>query len=106
LIVVFTEFIDSVTAEFLVEALGLLARKHMVLFVTMPDPLLIHLRGSTPTNFEELSKAVIADGFARERAIVLEKAARLGVQTIDVAPRSLSSAILNRYLTIKQRGLL
>jgi uncharacterized protein (DUF58 family) len=106
LIVIFTEFIDTITAEFLIEALGLLARKHMVVFVTMPDPLLGNLRNAPPNGFEDLAKAVIADGFARERAIVLERAVRLGIQTIDVPPKELSSAILNRYLIIKQRGLL
>ncbi|MDR1488037.1 MAG: DUF58 domain-containing protein [Deltaproteobacteria bacterium] len=106
LIVIFTEFIDTVTADFLVEALGLLARKHMVFFVTMPDPLLTKLKNQNPIGFEHISKSVIADGFARERSIVLEKAVRLGVHTIDVPPSALTSAILNRYLTIKQRGLL
>jgi len=37
---------------------------------------------------------------------VLEKLERLGVHCIDVPATELSTALLNRYLMIKQRGLL
>ncbi|MDR1656319.1 MAG: DUF58 domain-containing protein [Deltaproteobacteria bacterium] len=106
MIVVFTEFIDTITASFLVESLGLLARKHIVVFVTMPDPLLLRLTTQKPGSLYNLAQSVIADGFYRERAIVLEQAARLGVMCVDVPPKAMGTAILNRYLTIKQRGLL
>jgi uncharacterized protein (DUF58 family) len=106
LIVIFTEFIDSITAEFLIEGLALLAKRHMVLFVTMPDAALIGLRNRKPESFIDMAGSIIADNFVRERAIVLERTARLGVFAIDAPPKSLSTAILNRYLIIKQRGLL
>ena len=106
LVIVFTEFIDQVSAEFLVEGLALLAKKHMVIFVTTPDPLLGNLRDAYPRTVKDLASAVIADGFQRDRAIVLQKAARQGVHCIDVPPAALSTAILNRYLIVKQRGLL
>ncbi|MDR2300773.1 MAG: DUF58 domain-containing protein [Deltaproteobacteria bacterium] len=106
LIIFFTEFIDFISAEFMVDALGLLAKKHSVIFVCTPDPLLGNLRDKEPSSLLDLSSSVIADSFIRDRAIVLERVTRLGVQAIDAPPKALSSAILNRYLAIKQRGLL
>ncbi|MDR1110681.1 MAG: DUF58 domain-containing protein [Deltaproteobacteria bacterium] len=106
LVVVFTEFIDVISAEFLVEGLGFLARRHTVVFVSTPDPVLAGLRDRAPSSLEDLAGSVISDGFARDRAIVLERVARLGIQAIDVPPAALGAAVLNRYLAIKQRGIL
>jgi uncharacterized protein (DUF58 family) len=106
LIIIFTEFIDTITASFLIEGLSLLAKKHMIIFVTMPDPLLTHLRDDKPETIDDLAAAVVAEGFQRDRAIVLEKVARLGAFCVDLPPRAMGPAILNRYLLIKQRGLL
>ena len=38
--------------------------------------------------------------------VVLERLARLGVHCLEVPPRGLAVALVNRYLTIKARGLL
>ena len=106
LIVLFTEFIDSISAELLLESLQLLAKRHVVVFVTMRDPLLARMQAAPPDNFPAVAEAVLAADFLRERSIVLERVARLGVHCLDVPAREVSSAVLNRYLFIKQRGLL
>jgi uncharacterized protein (DUF58 family) len=106
LIIFFTEFIDVISAEFMIEALESLAKKHSVFFVCTPDPLLENLKDKEPISALDLSSSVIADTFIRDRAIVLERVTRLGVQAIDAPPKALSVAILNKYLAIKQRGLL
>lgn len=106
LVILFTEFVDTISAELLLESLQLTVRQHVVVFVTMRDPMLARLTEASPRGFSEVAKAVIAEDFQRERSIVLERVARLGVHCLDVPPRGLSSALLSRYLMIKQRGLL
>ena len=106
LVVVFTEFVDAVSAELLLESLQLMARKHAVIFVTFRDPLLAGLADAPPENFHSAAQSVLADNFLRERTVVLERVARLGVHCVDTPARELSGALLNRYLMIKQRGLL
>lgn len=106
LVVLFTEFIDTISAELLIESLQLMVRKHVVIFVTMRDPMLTSLQDARPQNFSNVSEAVIANDFLRERAIVLERVARMSVHCLDVPAGGLSAALLNRYLMIKQRGLL
>jgi uncharacterized protein (DUF58 family) len=106
LIVLFTEFSDAVAATLLLESLEILARKHMVVFVTSPGPLLESLRDNNPDSLDSLAQAVIADSFIKERSIVLERLTRLGVQTLDAPPGHLGPGLLNKYLMIKQRDLL
>ena len=106
LIILFTEFVDSISAELLIESLQLLSRKHLVVFVTLRDPGLTRLQEAPPHEFTRVAQAVIAADFLRERSIVLERVARLGIHCLDTSVENLSPALLNRYLMIKQRGLL
>jgi uncharacterized protein (DUF58 family) len=106
LVILFTEFIDDINAELLVESLALLTRRHMVVFVTIADPLLLRLKNQKPNNFNDLASTVIADNFSINRHIVLERISRLGVNCLDVPAQDITSTLINRYLLIKQRGLL
>jgi len=106
LVLLFTEFVDSIAAELLLESLQIMVKRHVVLFVTLRDPMLTGLQEAPPADFYQAAEAVISDDFLKERAIVLEKAARLGVHCLDTSVKNLSAALLNRYLAIKQRGLL
>lgn len=106
LVVLFSEFVDTISAELLLESLQQLQRKHVVVFVTMRDPMLAGLTEAEPRRFTAAAEAVIADDFLRERSIVLERMSRMGIHCLDVPEQLVSSALLNRYLMIKQRGLL
>ncbi|MDR1471950.1 MAG: DUF58 domain-containing protein [Synergistaceae bacterium] len=106
LVILFTEFVDMISAELMIESLRWMTRRHVVIFVTMRDPELAKLRGAAPRNFESIAEAVIADDFLRERAVVLERISRLGIHCLDVPAGGLSGALLNRYLLIKRRGMI
>ena len=105
LVVVTTEFSDSVTAQLMVESLGRLARRHFVLFVAMRDPELEALAAAEPRSTTALHRAVVAADFVREREVVLKRLRRMGVHVIDVEPQRLSSAVVNRYLEVHRREL-
>lgn len=106
LVVLFSEFVDAISAELLLESLQLLARRHVVVFVTISDPALRRLADAPPVGFRQAAAAVTADDFLREREVVLERAARLGVQCLDVPVGRLAPSVVDRYLRIKQKGLL
>jgi uncharacterized protein (DUF58 family) len=106
LVVLFTEFVDTITAELLVENMRRLSNRHLLLFVTLRDPFLPEVFEAYPADDADVARAVLASDFLHERSIVLEKLERLGVHCIDVPASQLSTALLNRYLLIKQRGLL
>jgi uncharacterized protein (DUF58 family) len=106
LVVLFTDFIDTVTAELLVESMARIAKQHVVVFVTLRDAILHGYSEAAPAHFEDVAKAVVAYDFLRERETVFERLARLGVHCLDVPSRSLPIGLINRYLLIKQRGLI
>jgi uncharacterized protein (DUF58 family) len=106
LVILFTEFVDTVTAELLIESMTRMASRHVVVFVTLRDSLLQRTVDAAPDRFENVAEAVIAHDLLRDRAIVFGRLERLGVHCLDVASRGLSVALINRYLLIKQRGLI
>lgn len=106
LIVLFTDFVDTVTAELLVQNAQRLSRRHLVVFVALRDPLLADVFAAPPDDLRRVAGAVIAYDLLRDRRIVLERLQRAGVHCLDVPVARLSMALINRYLLIKQRGLL
>ena len=106
LVVLFTDFVDTVTAELMIESVQRVARRHLVVFVTLQDPFIETTVDAPPDRFEAVAEAVIAHDFRRDRMIVLDRLRRLGVHCLDVPKNGLSAGLLNRYLLIKQRGLL
>jgi uncharacterized protein (DUF58 family) len=106
LIVLFTDFLDTVTAELMIDNVTRLARRHLVLFVAIKDPSLETRALERPRDLDTLHQAVVAADFARERTVVLERLKRVGAHCIDATPDRFSMAIVNRYLDIKRRELL
>jgi uncharacterized protein (DUF58 family) len=105
LVVVLTDFVDTVTAELMIENLGRLARRHLVLFVTLRDPAVDRIAGRRPDTVADLHRSVIATDFRRERDLVLRRLRRLGIHCLDAPPSAISTSLLNRYLEIKRREL-
>lgn len=106
LVILFTDFVDTITAELLIESMQRLASRHVIMFVTQRGSVLQHAVDAAPREFADVARAVIAHDFLRERSIVFERLERLGVHCLDVPSRGLSVELINRYLQIKQRGLL
>lgn len=106
LVIVFTDFIDTTTSELMVESMRRIANRHVAVFVTFRDGYLQATAETPPAAFGDVSRAVIAQNFLQERSIVLEKLARIGVHCLDVPSNALPVALINRYLDIKQRGLI
>ncbi|MGO4736608.1 DUF58 domain-containing protein [Bosea sp. 2KB_26] len=106
LVVLFTEFIDTTTAQLLLESLQRMANRHAVIFVTLRDPLLPSIVEAKPERFQSVAEAVVAHDLLRERAVVLERLTRMGVHCLEIPPRGPAVGLVNRYLQIKQRGLL
>jgi uncharacterized protein (DUF58 family) len=106
LVVVFTDFVDTVTAELMIENVSRLARRQLVVFVALRDPALEAVALRRPRGLGDVHRAIVAADFVRERERVLARLRRLGVQCVDAAPDRVSSRLLNRYLDIKRRELI
>jgi len=106
LVILFTDFVDTITAELLIESMQRVANRHVVVFVTQRGSVLQNAVDAAPNRFVDVAQAVIAQDFLRERSVVFERLERLGIHCIDVPSRGLPIALINRYLMIKQRGLI
>ena len=106
LVVVFTDFADSTSAELMVENLGRLLARHLVLFVAFRDEELESLVRAEPVTPDDVSRAVIAATLLRERDVVIGRLRRLGVQVVDAAADRIGPELLNAYLDLKRKELL
>ena len=103
LIVVLTDFVDTISAELMVENLDRLSRRHVVIFVALQDPGLETVAGAEPAGVLQLNRAVVAGGLLRDREVVLRRLRRLGIYPIDAAPAQVTTRLINTYLDIKRR---
>ena len=106
LIILMTEFVDTVTAELMVENVARLANRHLVLFVTLKDPQMDSIIDQPPHAFREVAESVAAEDMRRDRLVVLERLRRLGVQCLEAPHDRFGTDLLNRYLDIKRRELI
>ena len=106
LVILFTDFVDTVTAELLIESLQRIAKRHVVVFVTQRGSVLQDAVDAPPREFADVVQAVIAHDFLRERNVVFERLQRIGVHCLNVPSSRLAVDLINRYLLIKQRGLI
>ena len=105
LVVLLTDFVDSVTAELMVDTLGRMARNHVVLFVSLRDAAIEALALAEPSSLDRLNRAMTATDLLRERELVLSRLRRAGIHSIDARPAAVSTSLINRYLDIKRREL-
>jgi uncharacterized protein (DUF58 family) len=105
LVILFTDFADSIGAELLVENVARLAKRHVVLFVAVRDAELERIARAAPRSERDLHRAVVAHDLLHDRAVVLQQVARLGVHVLDARADEVSSKLVNRYLEIQRREL-
>lgn len=105
LVIVFTDFVDSVTAELMVENLGRLSRRHVVLFVSLRDTAVGERIKAEPRDVLAIQESVVASELQRDRDRVVRDLELRGIHCLDVEPRRATVGLLNRYLDIKRREL-
>lgn len=105
LIIMITEFVDTITAELMVENVARLSRKHLVVFVTLRDPSLDQMVDAAPRDIDRVARSVVAEEFIRERDVVFEQLRQHGIQTLDLTGKELDMGLLSRYIAIRDREL-
>ena len=103
LIVVITDFEDTITAGLMMDSLARLTKRHLVLFVTFSEQTLDEISRNRIAGLADIGRAVVADTALRDRQLVFEKLRRFGVDCIETTPDRFGSDLLNRYISIKQR---
>jgi uncharacterized protein (DUF58 family) len=103
LVILFTDFSDTVTAGLMLERLQRIARDHVLVFVSIRDPVMAAIAAGAPGDLEGLGRAVVAADLLRDRERVHLNLRRMGVAALDVAPERIAPELINQYLDIKRR---
>lgn len=106
LIVIFTDFADTISAELMLAAVGTLLKRHLVLFILFRDEELEGFAAAEPNAPEDVTRAVTAAALLRQRRLVVNRLKRLGVHVIEASHDRAGPALVNAYLEVKQRNLL
>jgi uncharacterized protein (DUF58 family) len=104
LVVVFSDFTDPTSAELMLESIGRLSRRHLVLFVTMEDAELQGIADAPPEDMQTLAMAVTADSLLRQRELVRLRLRQAGADVLEAPYDQIGTRLIDAYLAIKRAG--
>jgi len=103
LVVVMTDFIDTITAELMMENMGRLAQRHLVLFVALNDPELCDIAERKPVDLLNMNQSMVAHQMISDRETVILKLQRMGIHCISADYEHISSSLIDSYLGFKRK---
>ncbi|MES2054648.1 MAG: DUF58 domain-containing protein [Pseudomonadota bacterium] len=106
MIVLFTEFTDLTSAEFMVRAAARLVEKHLLMVVVLRDEELEALTGARPQTPADVTRAVTAAALLRDRLLVLTRLRHLGVHVVESEYDRVGDRLVSGYVDLKRRNLL
>jgi uncharacterized protein (DUF58 family) len=83
-----------------------LMRRHLLLFVIMRQDELVEVAAVRPKNAEEMYRRAAAQELLHRRETLLAKLRERGALTLETTPREMTTAVLNRYLEVKERAMI
>jgi uncharacterized protein (DUF58 family) len=106
LVVIFTDLMDELASDNLLEAVALLRPRHLPLCMAIRDSEWDDLMSRPPTNAMDVYERSVLQETIRQRRKAIGKLQQKGAIALDLPPSQLSSNAMERYLDVKRRGLL
>ena len=106
LIVWLTDLAETAATPEVIECAAKMASRHLVLLGIMGQTELRGLVANAPQNPSEMYRYAAALEIVQRRGILLRRVRQQGALTLEVDPRGLSTALVNRYLEVKERSML
>jgi uncharacterized protein (DUF58 family) len=106
LIIILTDLVDRDASAELLAHTAMLAPRHLPLIVTISDMDLRALVRSRPLSAADVYSQSVAEDLLRQREEALSRIRQLGGLALDVTAGRLSFELVNKYLSVKDRGLL
>ena len=106
LVVVMTDFADATGAELMLENVGRLLTRHVVLFVAFRDDELTAMADAPPTTPDDIARAVVAGSLLAARDLVLTRLRHLGAELIETPATEAGPALIRRYMALKRQDRL
>jgi uncharacterized protein (DUF58 family) len=106
LIVWITDFAETPMTPEVIEYATRMTQRHVVVFAAMSQPDLFAVAAGVPENEEEMFRHTAALEVVERRDLLLRRLRQRGVLAVDLAPGDLASALVNKYLEVKDRSLI
>jgi uncharacterized protein (DUF58 family) len=106
MIVLFTEFTDLISADFMVRAAKRMVETHLLLVVVLRDEELESIADAMPNRPEDITRAVTAAALIRDRRLALTRLQHLGVHVIESEYDRVGERLVAGYVDLKRRNLL
>jgi uncharacterized protein (DUF58 family) len=105
-VLVLTDLLEPVAAQPLLEAVPILARRHVVAVASVRDPDLDRILRRPPETRADVATAAVAADVLDARRLVVARLRRAGAQVVEASPKRLPAACVDAYLRSKSRGAL
>lgn len=106
IVCLFTDLVDETSSRQLLLRLGMLAKHHQPICVTLRDPIFQDTLKTRPQDGMQVYRQAVSAQITLEREKAKNILARKGVAIVDTAPEDLSVALINQYFALKRRGSL
>jgi uncharacterized protein (DUF58 family) len=106
MIVLFTEFTDLTSADFLVRAAMRIVKTHLLLIVVLRDEDVEAIADRAPATADDVTRAVTAAALLRDRKLVLARLEHVGVHVIEAEHDRVGERLVAGYVALKRRNLL
>ena len=105
MVFIFTDLNDPQLASDLTSALPLVSRRHVVVVISLKDPLLEQVASGPAKDRRGVCQVLAARHLAEERTSRVRQLTKAGVQVLEVDADSITLDAINAYLAIKMRQL-
>jgi len=106
LIIWISDLAESAMTPEVIDAAGMLLSRHLLLFTVIAQPELKQLARHSPASSQDMYQVTAAQEMVYRRELLLGRLRERGSLCMEVEPSRISAAILNQYLSVKERNLI
>ncbi|MFB3915384.1 MAG: DUF58 domain-containing protein [Terriglobales bacterium] len=106
LVVWITDLAETARTPEVIRAASEMMPRHLVLLVVIGQPDLARLAATEPQDARQMFETVAAQEVIHRRELLLARLRQQGALTLEVASVTVSTAVVNAYLQVKQRSQL
>jgi uncharacterized protein (DUF58 family) len=106
LVIWMTDIAETAATPEVIECAATMATRHLVVLGIMAQTELRQLVATRPENVHEMYRYTAALEILQRRDLLLRRLRQQGAMALEAAPAGLSTALMNQYLEVKERGLL
>jgi uncharacterized protein (DUF58 family) len=106
LILWMTDFAETAMQPEVLDAAAQLVRRHLLLFIAISQLDVQRQAAATPETVDAMFETAAAQELLDRRERLLRRMQERGAMTLETQPELLAGAVLNRYLEVKEQGIL